>query len=73
MGKRWSDLSAGQRRLIVGAGVVEAGLKAAMLVDLRRRTAAQVNGPRWLWAASVVVNTAGVIPAAYFLVGRRPN
>ena len=42
-----------------------------MLIDLKRRPAAQVRGPKWLWAASALVNSAGVIPLSYFLLGRR--
>ncbi|MDY7085523.1 MAG: hypothetical protein SYR96_10490 [Actinomycetota bacterium] len=72
MAKKWSDRTPGQRRLIIVAGVIDTGLKAAMLIDLKRRTAAEVHGPRWLWAASTVINSAGLLPAVYFLAGRRP-
>ena len=70
MAKTWNQLSSTQRRLIVAVGVAEAALKAAMLVDLKRRRPGQVHGPRWLWACSALVNSGGVIPAAYFLFGR---
>jgi hypothetical protein len=69
--RRWSDLSSRQRGLIIGAAAVETALKVAMLVDLRRRDASQVRGPRWLWASSAVLNSAGIAPLSYFLVGRR--
>ena len=67
----WQELSRNQRRIVVAVAVVEAGLKAAMLLDLRRRSAGQVRGRRWLWASSALVNSGGVLPAAYFLAGRR--
>ena len=73
MSKRWQDLSGWQRKLIVIVGVVEAALKAAMLLDLRRRQDTQVRGSRRLWALSALVNSAGIIPVAYFLAGRRPG
>jgi hypothetical protein len=66
----WKDLSRTQRRAIVAVGVAETVLKAAMLADLRRRPAARVRGPKLLWAASTLVNSAGLIPAVYFLAGR---
>ena len=44
---------------------------AAMLRDLRRRPAEQIRGPRLLWGATALVNTAGLAQVAYFLIGRR--
>lgn len=55
----------------MGAAAVEAILKAAMLVDLKRRPASQVRGSKRLWAASALLNTAGIVPLTYFVVGRR--
>lgn len=69
--RRWSELSGRQRALVAVVAAVEATLKAAMLVDLRRRSADEVRGPKWLWAASALVNSAGVLPLSYFVVGRR--
>jgi hypothetical protein len=71
MARRWGDLSARSRKLIIAVAVVEAGLKAAVLVDLKRRTASQVRGSRRMWAAAMLVNSAGLIPLSYFLFGRR--
>jgi hypothetical protein len=70
MARRWSDLSEGQRRLILVAAIAETVLKAAMLIDLKRRPASQVRGPKWLWAATALINTAGLAPLSYFVVGR---
>ena len=70
--KRWSELSPRNRRLIVGAAVVEGLLKLAALIDLKRRPASQVRGPRWVWATLVaVVSSFGLLPISYFLFGRR--
>jgi hypothetical protein len=71
MARRWSDLSARSRRLIVAAAVAETGLKAAVLVDLKRRPASQIRGSRRMWAAAMLVNSAGLIPLSYFAFGRR--
>ncbi len=70
MANWWNSLSSGKRRLIIAAAVVETSLKAAVLLDLRR-LASQVRGPRKLWAASMLVNSAGLIPISYFVFGRR--
>jgi hypothetical protein len=70
--KQWSDLGKGTRRLLVSAAVAEGILKVATLVDLKRRPASQVRGPRWLWATVVtVVSSAGLVPVSYFVFGRR--
>jgi hypothetical protein len=70
--KQWSDLSERTRRLLVSAAVAEGLLKIAALVDLKRRPASQVRGPKWLWATVVtVVSSAGVVPVSYFAFGRR--
>jgi hypothetical protein len=67
--KRWGELSSGQRTAVVIAGAAQIGLQIAALADLRRRDAAEVNGPRAAWAALSFVNFAG--PLAYFIAGRR--
>jgi hypothetical protein len=70
--KQWDDLSEGTRRLLIGVGVVEGILKVAALVDLARRPASQVRGPKWLWATVVtVVGSAGILPVSYFVLGRQ--
>ncbi len=70
--RQWSDLSQRTRRLLTISAVAEGILKLAALIDLKRRPASQVRGPRWLWAAVItVVSSAGVVPIAYFVVGRR--
>jgi len=42
---------------------------AAVLTDLRSRSAEEINGPRWVWAMLSAVNIVG--PIAYFAFGRR--
>jgi hypothetical protein len=71
-GRKWSDLSKPTQRLIIVAGVAEASLKAAALVDMKRRPASQIRGSKWVWAPAVtVINSFGLAPLAYFVFGRR--
>jgi hypothetical protein len=47
-------------------------LKAAALIDIKRRPTDQIRGSKWFWAPAVaVVNSAGVVPLSYFVFGRR--
>jgi len=67
--KSWGDLSAGQRNTIKVLALGELALKIAMLVDLRRRPASQIRGPKAVWTAAAAVNLIG--PVSYFAFGRR--
>jgi hypothetical protein len=72
--RQWSDLSERKRRLLITAAVTEGILKLAALIDIRRRPASQIRGPKWVWATVVaVVSSAGVVPISYFVFGRRPR
>jgi len=71
-GKRWSDLSPRTRRVIMIVGVYEGLLKLAALIDLARRPAAEVRGPKRRWAIAItLINSLGLVPLAYFVTGRR--
>jgi hypothetical protein len=71
-GRRWSDLSERDRRLVVVGAVLEGALKIAALIDLKRRPATEIRGRKWIWATVVTVaNSVGVVPLAYLLFGRR--
>ncbi|MEO7269672.1 MAG: PLDc N-terminal domain-containing protein [Knoellia sp.] len=67
--KSWADLTPTQRRLVVAGGIVQVGLQAAALRDLKRRPVDQVRGRRRWWVCASFVNTVG--PLAYFIFGRR--
>jgi hypothetical protein len=67
--QKWSALSERTRRLIIVAGVAEASLKVAMLIDIKRRPASLIRGPKWLWTPIAFVNFFG--PVSYFAFGRR--
>jgi hypothetical protein len=71
-GRRWSSLSPRTRKLIVVAGSIEAALKTAALVDIKRRPSDQIRGPKLAWVAVVaVINSFGLAPLSYFVLGRR--
>jgi hypothetical protein len=71
--RQWSDLSGRTRGLLVAAAVIEGTLKVAALIDIKRRPASQIRGPKWLWAAAVAgISSAGIVPISYFVAGRRP-
>ncbi len=67
--KTWSDLSEGQRAAIKILATGELALKIAMLIDIRRRPASQIRGPKAAWCAAAAVNLLG--PVSYFVFGRR--
>jgi hypothetical protein len=65
----WANLSEGQRRLLIAAATAEATLKIVALIDIQRRPAGQIRGPKALWRAAMVVNLLG--PLSYFTIGRK--
>jgi hypothetical protein len=67
--KKWSEMSSGQRSVVVAASAVELVLTGVALVDLYRRPAFQVRGPKPLWAVACFVQPVG--PIAYLVAGRR--
>lgn len=67
--KRFSALPPRSRALIIVGAVVQFTLQGAALRDLKRRPAAQVKGPKPLWAALSFVNFVG--PIAYLTFGRK--
>jgi hypothetical protein len=70
--KRWSQLSERSRRVILVVGAADGLLKIAALIDIKRRPAAEIRGPKWAWATVVtLVNSVGLVPTVYFLFGRR--
>lgn len=66
---RWSELDTRKKYGIVAVSVVELVLTTAALVDLVRRPAAQVRGPKLAWAAGAFIQPVG--PIAYFAAGIR--
>jgi Phospholipase_D-nuclease N-terminal len=69
--QRWSDLTRTQQRLIIALAVVEMAFTATALVDLARRPARDVRGPKQLWLLGCFVQPVG--PIAYLTLGRRPS
>ena len=67
--RRWNELTDGEKTAILVAASVQISLAATAWIDLARRPAAQVRGPKPLWAVAIAVNFVG--PIGYFTVGRR--
>jgi hypothetical protein len=67
--KKWSELSDRQRALLLTAAAGELSLKIAALIDIKRRPADRIRGPKALWRAAMAVNLLG--PLSYFAIGRR--
>jgi len=68
-GKKWSDLSTGQKRGIALSGAVQMGLLIAALIDIHRRQAPEIRSSKRVWTAVSFINFAG--PISYFAFGRR--
>ena len=72
--RQWRDLSPRSQKILLVGAVAEGFLKIVALVDLARRPAEQVHGPKWAWAPAItVVNAFGALPLAYLIFGRVKN
>jgi uncharacterized protein DUF5652 len=70
--QRWQALAPGQRAGFIAVAAIDISLRIWALADLARRPAAQVRGPKAVWAVGLsLVNSAGVLPVTYLTVGRR--
>ena len=69
--RRWSDLTPAQQGLILASAAVELALTATAIIDLARRPADQIRGPKPLWLLGCIVQPLG--PIAYLALGRRPG
>ncbi|HQR80166.1 MAG TPA: PLDc N-terminal domain-containing protein [Actinomycetota bacterium] len=67
--RKWSELSASQRALLLTLVSVELSLTATAAVDLIRRPADQVHGRKGLWALGLFIQPVG--PVAYLCAHRR--
>jgi hypothetical protein len=70
-GRTWRTLSRRQRVAASVRGALQLAALAAALIDLRRRPAAQVRGPKRMWVLVACVNYLGIGPLIYLLLGRR--
>lgn len=67
--QNWEDLSTTNKTVTVVSGVVQVALAVSAWVDLARRPAETVRGPKGVWAVVIAINFVG--PIAYFVRGRR--
>lgn len=68
--KAWKDLSPFQRISILIGISVQISLLVSALVDIVRRPADQIRGPKPLWFMAAFINFIG--PIGYFTFGRKP-
>ncbi len=66
--RTWSELPARRRILVAVIGAVEIGLMLAAEIDIHRRPASEINGPKLRWRLIALINFAG--PLSYFRWGR---
>jgi hypothetical protein len=70
--QKWDELSPARQKAVLAVSVVDAALRAWALLDLKNRPAEEVNGPKAAWGLAItVVSSAGLLPAAYLLFGRK--
>ncbi|MFP4438215.1 MAG: PLDc N-terminal domain-containing protein [Chloroflexaceae bacterium] len=67
--KRWEDLTGAQKVGIIVMTMVQLGLLAGALWDIRKRPADEINGNKWVWVGVSLINYVG--PLAYFKYGRK--
>lgn len=67
--KKWSELSPRTRTLIIVGGTIQIALLVAALIDIKRRPASGIRGPKALWGALAFVDFFG--PLSYFAFGRK--
>lgn len=65
----FNDLSTPARVSLLAGVAAELAAKVGAWVDLYRRPADKVRGPKWAWALAQFIN--GIGPAAYWAVGRK--
>ena len=57
--------------MVIAGGALDAAVEGRRLVDLVRRPADQIRGPKPVWAAALVlVSSLGLLPIGYFAFGR---
>ncbi len=66
--KRWSELSRGQRVVVVALASVQVSLAVSAWTDLAVRRPELVRGSKARWAAIIAVNFVG--PVLYYTRGR---
>lgn len=68
--RRWRDMRRPWQVVVAVLAVAQVALAGSAWVDLARRPARLVRGPKWIWALVIAVNIIG--PLWYFRWGRIP-
>ena len=67
--RSWNELGPAAKVAVGVGATVQIGLLVAALVDLARRPADRIRGPKLLWVPITFINFLG--PLAYFIIGRK--
>lgn len=67
--KNFTELSLPAQIGLAGLASIEVAAKIAALVDISRRPATKIRGPKWAWALAQLLN--GIGPIAYWSMGRK--
>lgn len=71
---KWKSLPPAARQAFVILGGLDAALRFVALRDLNSRAPEEVAGSRKAWKIGLtVINSMGILPAAYYLRGRKPR
>lgn len=72
--KRIENLPGWAKFLLGALGTLDVLLRVLAMIDVARRTDDEVNGPKKVWLpALAAVSSMGLLPAAYFLLGRKES
>lgn len=72
MKKKLETLPTWAKRLLGVAGAVDIVLRLCAIADIANRPEEELNGPKKVWLpALAMVSSLGLLPAAYFAMGRR--
>ncbi|RNE49176.1 PLDc N-terminal domain-containing protein [Corynebacterium alimapuense] len=67
--KSCSNASCGQKAGLAALTIADVVAKTAVLIDIYRRPAEDIRGPKWVWVLAQALN--GVGPASYWMFGRK--
>ena len=67
--KTWKEMSPSSKAGTIIVAIVQLSLLVAAQLDISKRPAALINGPKGAWRAASFINFVG--PMGYFIFGRK--
>ncbi|MDO5677031.1 MAG: hypothetical protein Q4G35_05935 [Propionibacteriaceae bacterium] len=72
--KKMQDLPGWVKALLGVFGALDVVLRVLAVMDAAKRPDDELNGPKKVWLPALsVVSSFGLLPAVYFLLGRRDD